>query len=98
LHQRVILRGEREGALSWEAFLVRAEDTPEAMLDARIAALTPDSPSDLLYTSGTTGRPKGVITTHGQNLRAFSDWSGIVGLRAGDRYLIINPFFHAFGY
>lgn len=98
LRHRVILRGEREGALSWEAFLARAEDTPEAMLDARIGALTPDSPSDLLYTSGTTGRPKGVITTHGQNLRAFSDWSDIVGLRAGDRYLIINPFFHAFGY
>ncbi|MGT2490146.1 AMP-binding protein [Cupriavidus basilensis] len=75
-----------------------AEDTPSAMLDARVAALTPDSPSDLLYTSGTTGRPKGVITTHGQNLRTFSDWSGIVGLRADDRYLIVNPFFHAFGY
>ncbi|MGT2433664.1 FadD3 family acyl-CoA ligase [Cupriavidus basilensis] len=98
LRHRIILRGEREGALSWQAFLGLAEDTPSAMLDARVAALTPDSPSDLLYTSGTTGRPKGVITTHGQNLRTFSDWSGIVGLRADDRYLIVNPFFHAFGY
>ncbi|WP_042875675.1 FadD3 family acyl-CoA ligase [Cupriavidus necator] len=98
LRHHVILRGERDGALSWDTFLAHAEDTPETMLDACIAALTPDSPSDLLYTSGTTGRPKGVITTHGQNVRAFSDWSDIVGLRAGDRYLIINPFFHAFGY
>ena len=58
----------------------------------------PIAPSVLFIvhcTSGTTGKPKGVISTHGQNLRAFSDWSAIVGLRAGDRYLIINPFFSA---
>jgi acyl-CoA synthetase (AMP-forming)/AMP-acid ligase II len=28
----------------------------------------------------------------------FADWSGIMGLRPGDRYLIVNPFFHTFGY
>ncbi|HEX7407776.1 MAG TPA: AMP-binding protein, partial [Candidatus Binatia bacterium] len=54
--------------------------------------------ADILFTSGTTGKPKGVMTTHEQNLRAFDAWSGIVGLRAGDRYLIVNPFFHGFGY
>jgi acyl-CoA synthetase (AMP-forming)/AMP-acid ligase II len=31
-------------------------------------------------------------------LRAYADWADVVGLRAGDRYLIVNPFFHAFGY
>ncbi|WER50188.1 FadD3 family acyl-CoA ligase [Cupriavidus sp. WKF15] len=98
LRHQVILRGEREGCLSWGDFLARGADTPVEMLDKRVAALTADSPSDLLFTSGTTGKPKGVISTHGQNLRAFSEWSAIVGLRAGDRYLIINPFFHAFGY
>ena len=50
------------------------------------------------FTSGTTGAPKGVMTTHAQNLRAFRAWSEVIGLRAGDRYLIVNPFFHAFGY
>jgi acyl-CoA synthetase (AMP-forming)/AMP-acid ligase II len=38
------------------------------------------------------------MTTHAQNLRAFADWADVVGLRAGDRYLVVNPFFHAFGY
>ena len=51
-----------------------------------------------MFTSGTTGRPKGAMLTHGQTLRSFADWAEVVGLRAGDRYLIVNPFFHSFGY
>ena len=54
--------------------------------------------SDLIFTSGTTGRPKGVVTTHAQTLRTFATWCEVVGLDAGDRYLIVNPFFHTFGY
>jgi acyl-CoA synthetase (AMP-forming)/AMP-acid ligase II len=38
------------------------------------------------------------MTAHGQNLRAFETWSEVVGLRQGDRYLVVNPFFHSFGY
>ena len=60
--------------------------------------VTPDHLSDILFTSGTTGRPKGVMTTHAQTLRAFRDWAEVVGLRAGDRYLVVAPFFHCFGY
>src|SRR3546814_4524327 len=52
----------------------------------------------VLFTSGTTGLPKGVVTTHEQNLRAIAAWSACVGLNADDRYLIVNPFFHSFGY
>jgi acyl-CoA synthetase (AMP-forming)/AMP-acid ligase II len=51
-----------------------------------------------MFTSGTTGHPKGVRCTHAQTLRAFTDWSDAVGLRRGDRYLIVLPFFHSFGY
>jgi acyl-CoA synthetase (AMP-forming)/AMP-acid ligase II len=38
------------------------------------------------------------MTTHGQNLRAFETWSGVLGMRGDDRYLVINPFFHSAGY
>jgi acyl-CoA synthetase (AMP-forming)/AMP-acid ligase II len=58
----------------------------------------PGDLSDLMFTSGTTGSPKGAMTTHAQTLRAFSTWAAIVGLRQGDRYLVVNPFFHTFGY
>jgi acyl-CoA synthetase (AMP-forming)/AMP-acid ligase II len=63
-----------------------------------LSEVRPDDPLDILFTSGTTGLPKGVVTTHAQNLRVFLSWSEIVGLVPGDRYLIVNPFFHAFGY
>ena len=67
-------------------------------LDARIASIGPDDPSDVVFTSGTTGNPKGVVMTHGQTLRAYLDWCDWADLRPGDRYLIANPFFHIFGY
>ena len=57
-----------------------------------------DDVCDIIYTSGTTGRPKGVQMTHAQNLRAYAEWCDLADLREGDRYLIVNPFFHTFGY
>ena len=46
---------------------------------------------------GTTGLPKGAMLTHSAVTRGYNDWADIVGLQAGDRYLIVNPFFHSFG-
>ncbi|MFD4510947.1 FadD3 family acyl-CoA ligase [Streptomyces sp. NPDC058457] len=57
-----------------------------------------DDLADIIFTSGTTGRPKGVMTTHGQTLRLYAEWCDLARLRQGDRYLIVNPFFHIFGY
>jgi acyl-CoA synthetase (AMP-forming)/AMP-acid ligase II len=98
LERIVALRGEAAGALSWEEFLAAGERVSQDAARARAAAVAEDDLSDLLFTSGTTGRPKGVMTAHGQNLRAFESWSDVVGLREGDRYLVVNPFFHSFGY
>lgn len=95
----VVMRGEASGgALSWQQLLDAGTDVDPADVAERIAALTADDLSDIIFTSGTTGQPKGVMCTHGQTLRGFADWARIVGLRADDRYLVINPFFHSFGY
>jgi acyl-CoA synthetase (AMP-forming)/AMP-acid ligase II len=80
------------------ACLEAGEGVDPALTAARAAAIEPGDVSDLIFTSGTTGRPKGAVATHGQSLRTFGAWSSIVGLRAGDRYLVVNPFFHTFGY
>ncbi|MDH0301697.1 MULTISPECIES: FadD3 family acyl-CoA ligase [unclassified Pseudomonas] len=100
LRQVIHLRpaGVRGDGLDWDDFLALAERVPEAHLLERERQVSGETLSDLLFTSGTSGKPKGVMTSHGQNLRVVRDWSEIVGLRRGDRYLIVNPFFHSFGY
>ncbi len=87
-----------DGATPWSEHLARAEEVAAETAKARLAAVGPDDVADILFTSGTTGRPKGAMTTHGQNLRVFDVYTRALGLRAGDRYLVVNPFFHSFGY
>jgi acyl-CoA synthetase (AMP-forming)/AMP-acid ligase II len=91
----VTLRGP--GA-SWNDYLLGSDQVSMAELNARQRTIEPDDLGDVMFTSGTTGKPKGVMTTHTQTLRVFETWSRLVGLAEGDRYLIANPFFHTFGY
>jgi HIP---CoA ligase len=53
--------------------------------------------ADIIFTSGTTGRPKGAMMNHRQTLRMYEEWATLADLREGDRYLMINPYFHTFG-
>jgi len=98
LERTILLCGRAAGAASWEDFLAAGDTVPASAVEQRAAALTPEDTLDILFTSGTTGKPKGVVTCHGQNIRTFATWSATVGLRSDDNYLIINPFFHSFGY
>lgn len=102
LEQVVVLPpGEADNvpaAVSWADFLRAGESVTPDAVEARRQAVGPDQISDILFTSGTTGAPKGVMMTHGQTLRQFSDWCDFADLRQDDRYLIVNPFFHMFGY
>ena len=74
------------------------EKVTESDLNDRINQITPDHIADILYTSGTTGAPKGVMCNHGQNIKVFETWSDGVTLSEADHYLIVNPYFHSFGY
>jgi HIP---CoA ligase len=109
----IIRRSGAKLVLVQQGFLGLDEIAREAAGGARVLDLTSgflaegeplerpvsgDDICDIVFTSGTTGRPKGVMMTHAQTLRAYADWCDCVGLRRGDRYLIVNPFFHIFGY
>ncbi len=69
-----------------------------AAADTRAAAVRPDDVSDILFTSGTTGRSKGVLCAHRQSLSGSAAWAACGKITSDDRYLCINPFFHNFGY
>jgi acyl-CoA synthetase (AMP-forming)/AMP-acid ligase II len=90
--------GESLDVVGLDEFLGAGDAVDPAVTAARAADLSPDDVSDLIFTSGTTGYPKGAATTHAQSLRTFGTWSSIVGLGPDDRYLVVNPFFHTFGY
>ncbi|MEV7385171.1 FadD3 family acyl-CoA ligase [Streptomyces sp. NPDC091215] len=83
---------------AWKDFLAGGEGVEAAEVRARSGELDGSCLSDIIFTSGTTGRPKGAMITHAQTLRAYEVWADLAGLRTDDRYLIVNPFFHTFGY
>jgi acyl-CoA synthetase (AMP-forming)/AMP-acid ligase II len=85
-------------ALGWDEFLALADDVPAADAEARADAVRPDDVSDILFTSGTTGRSKGVLSAHRQVVGVAAAWAECGRVTADDRYLVINPFFHSFGY
>ena len=84
--------------LAWSAFLASGRDVARGDVRAAADAVAPDDISDIIFTSGTTGRPKGAMVTHEQSVRVFQTWADTVGLRADDRMLVVSPFFHTFGY
>ncbi|NYJ01192.1 acyl-CoA synthetase (AMP-forming)/AMP-acid ligase II [Nocardioides thalensis] len=67
-------------------------------VEARADAVLPDDVADILFTSGTTGRAKGAMSAHRQTIGVARAWAELGGVTADDRYLVVNPFFHSFGY
>ena len=95
----VVASGEALGTdQSWADVIAAGRVVPAEQAHAAIDAITSNDLSDIMFTSGTTGRPKGVMLTHGQSLRAHGWLTKALDFRPGDRYLIVPPFFHTFGY
>ncbi|MEH0421311.1 FadD3 family acyl-CoA ligase [Streptomyces sp. B21-083] len=97
LRTTVSLPGDTD-TLSWRQFLARGAEFTEPAAHDSIDLLTADHISDVMFTSGTTGHPKGVILTHGQTLRAYGWMSTEYTFNVLDSFLVIPPFFHCFGY
>ena len=82
----------------WDEFLASARRVPTKEVEKRADAVTAEQVSDILFTSGTTGRSKGAMSAHRQVLAVARAWAECGQVSAEDRYLVINPFFHSFGY
>jgi HIP---CoA ligase len=94
LREWVVVEGPaRPGSVVWDDFVARGAAAGEGPLPA----VGPDDLADIIFTSGTTGAPKGAMLGHGPSVRTYEAWSDAVGLRPGDRYLCVYPFFHTAG-
>jgi acyl-CoA synthetase (AMP-forming)/AMP-acid ligase II len=86
------------GVVSWEHLLARAIQTSEESARARAAQVQADDVADIIFTSGTTGAPKGAVSTHRQTIAVAAAWAERAQATDRDVYMIIAPFFHTFGY
>jgi acyl-CoA synthetase (AMP-forming)/AMP-acid ligase II len=75
-----------------------ADAPSRAEVARRTTALTGDSISHVQFTSGTTGRPKGVMLRHGAMVTTTRSWVSVVGLRAGDGFPVVSPCSHLAGH
>jgi len=82
----------------WSGRCADVTDLPTSDVPLPTPSTSPDDVADILFTSGTTGRPKGVMSAHRQTVGAARAWGELGGVTSEDRYLVINPFFHSFGY
>jgi fatty-acyl-CoA synthase len=62
-----------------------------------IAPVSPDDPMILMYTSGTTGQPKGALLPHRKTLANSLNAQLFFDLGSCDRVLVVVPLFHSFG-
>ncbi|MCU4186805.1 AMP-binding protein [Acidiferrimicrobium sp. IK] len=88
----------RPAPQGWLEFLDSGGPGDAAVVDRRMSAATAADASDIIFTSGTTGFPKGAILRHGASLKGYERYNTGPQIDDRDRPLIVLPFFHTFGY
>jgi len=103
LEQVVVIQGY-EGTepwiLTWEALRRRGRDNEgklKSELAARVADGRPEDIATIVYTSGTTGPPKGVVQTHGNHMAMLTSSEQTLRVVEGDVHLLFLPLAHSFG-
>ena len=97
--KRVVIVGDRAypGTVAWSAALALADSVADAELAARADEVDPDDPVFIMYTSGTTGFPKGVVHDH-RLIRNVEERAFRMAITERDTIMSYLPLFHAFGY
>jgi fatty-acyl-CoA synthase len=83
-------------ALAWPQLIEMGQAITSQALDARRQAVAPGDPALILYTSGTTGAPKGAVHSHAM-LRTVADGANRLGITSRDVMLLFMPLFHSMG-
>jgi len=91
--------GRDPSVLTWEQLRQLGRNNSERLqgiLAERVASVCLEDIATIVYTSGTTGRPKGVIQTHGNHLAALDATVQVTAVKPGDVHLLFLPLAHAF--
>ncbi|MFO0900433.1 MAG: class I adenylate-forming enzyme family protein [Pirellulales bacterium] len=95
--ERVVLFGKATDGAADGAAVHSAEELMATKPLAAPVGRSPDDLAALMYTTGTTGRPKGVKLTHRNALTALRNICEFVGYTPDDREVVILPLSHNFG-
>jgi long-chain acyl-CoA synthetase len=103
LEQIVVIQGYQgepsSPILTWDGLRRLGRDNLERLksdLAGRVAEVRPEDIATIVYTSGTTGPPKGVVQTHSNHMATLDSASKMAGIQDGETHLLFLPLAHSF--